>query len=346
MFLEADRGHVVPSGHVTLSSFAQIWLAREEDKSAAGRGLAPSTLSFYRQVFANYVSPLIGSRPLPELSTHDVEDMMNMLSAQGRSPRTVQAARHAVGRVLRAAKREGLVSNVATDHASQVRRSLSDDDGPISKALEPGEIRRLFEAAAGTTWEPLLATLALLGLRRGEALGLSWSDLDLDAAVVTVRRSLSRIRVGNKSELVLAPTKTRNSRRPLPLPPVLVSLLRAWRSEQARQRLRAGSHWSGKWAGEELLFTTPLGTPVDPDNLRHALERLGKEAGIGHVHPHQLRHSVASVLIAHGHTPPEVARVLGHSSPSVTLQYYGHAFDRATVRAVDTVADAIAGAEA
>jgi integrase len=71
------------------------------------------------------------------------------------------------------------------------------------------------------------------------------------------------------------------------------------------------------------------------------MDRLGREAGIGHVHPHQLRHSVASVLIAHGHTALEVARVLGHSSPAVTLAYYAHAFDRAAVRAVETLADAI-----
>jgi integrase len=69
------------------------------------------------------------------------------------------------------------------------------------------------------------------------------------------------------------------------------------------------------------------------------LERLGRQAGIGPVHPHQLRHSVASILIAHGHTGPEVARILGHSSPAVTLAYYSHAFDRATIRGVQTVAD-------
>jgi integrase len=231
-----------------------------------------------------------------------------------------------------------------TADASQVRRTLADDDeGPVSKALEPDQIRRLFEVAAGSQWEPLLATLALLGVRCGEALGLSWSDVDLDTGIVTIRRSLSRVKVEGKTRLVLAPTKTRSSRRPLPLPLVLVSLLRSWRSDQARQRLRAGKHWGGGWARENLVFTTSLGTPLDPDNLRHALDRLGREAGIGHVHPHQLRHSVASVLIAHGHTPPEVARVLGHSSPSVTMSYYAHAFDRATVRAVETVADAIAG---
>ena len=346
MFEAADKGHVVPSGHVTVASYAELWLARESAKSAAGRGLAPSTLTFYEQVFEYYVTPVIGSKPLPDLSTLDVEAMMNTLAAKGRSPRTVQAARNALGRLLGAAKRDGLVSEIATNGASQVRRALSDEDGPVSKALEPDQVRLLFDAAAGTSTEPLLAVLALLGLRRGEALGLSWNDIDLDGGVVTIRRSLSRIRVDGKTQLVLAPTKTRSSRRPLPIPPVLISLLRMWRKEQSRMRLKAGELWGSGWVDESLVFTTPLGTPIDPDNLRHALERLGRKAGIGHVHPHQLRHSVASVLIASGHTPPEVAKVMGHSSPSVTLTFYTHAFDRAAVRAVETVADAMVGVPA
>lgn len=341
MLAAAHSGHVVPSGHTTLSGYVEHWLAREDAKSAAGRGLAASTVDFYRQILGYYVTPLLGSRPLPDLTLDDVEAMMNTLTARGRSPRTVQAARNALGRILGAARRDGLVAQVVTADASQVRRLLADDErGPISKALEPDQVVRLFRAAAGTSWEPLLAMLALLGLRRGEALAMSWSDVDFDAGTVTVRRSLSRVRVDGVSRLVLAPTKTRSSRRHLPLPPVLASMLKSWRTQQARLRLRAGPHWGAPWAEEDLIFTTPLGTPVDPDNLRHALDRLGREAGIGHVHPHQLRHSVASLLIAEGHTAPEVAKVMGHSSPSVTMAFYAHAFELAAVRAMDTVCQA------
>jgi integrase len=339
---EARKGLLVPSGHLTVKDYSELWLQRESEKTSAGRGLAPSTLGFYRQIFDLYVNPTLGSRPLPALLVEDVERMMTTLSRLGKSPRTVQAARNALGRLLGSARRDGLVAEVVTTHASQVRRTLADDAGPTSKALQPEEVRKLFEVAAATQWEPLLATLALLGLRRGEALGLSWADVDLDAGVLTVRRSLSRVATDGKTRLVISPTKTKGSRRPLPIPPILVDLLRTWRIEQTRQRLQIGENWGLTWVDECLVFTTPLGTPIDPDNLRHALERLGREAGIGHVHPHQLRHSVASVLIASGHTPPEVARVLGHSSPAVTLTYYARAFDRAVIRAVETVAGAIA----
>lgn len=337
---DADSGHVVPSGHQTIASYADAWLAREEVKSKAGRGLAGSTVQFYRQVFAYYVTPKVGSRPLPDLTLADVEMMMDSLTVDGRSARTVQAARNALGRLLRSALRDGLVSKVVTDGASRVRRSVTDDIDPTSKALEPDAARALLEAAEGTRWEAPIVTLAFLGLRRGEALGVAWSDLDLDAGVVTIRRSLSRVRSSTGSTLVLSPTKTKGSVRVLPVPPPVVAVLRRWHTEQAEERLRCGGDWgNGGWETADLIFTTPIGTPVDPDSFRHALDRLGRKCGIGHVYPHQLRHTVASMLIAGQFTPPEVCKVLGHSNPSVTLSVYAHAFDRAAVKAIDTVAE-------
>src|SRR5579871_1919902 len=158
------------------------------------------------------------------------------------------------------------------------------------------------------------------------------AEEDFDSALIKVRRSLSRVRREDRTRLELGPTKTKGSRRQLHLPDLLANLLRSWRAEQNRQRLRVGQHWAAGWADEDLVFTTPLGTPVDPDNLRHALSRLSREAGIGHIHPHQLGHSMASILIASGHTPPEVSRLLGHSNPTVTLTFYAHAFEEAQVQ--------------
>ena len=266
--------------------------------------------------------------------------MIDALFRDGRSPRTVQAARNALSMLLKAARREGLISRVATEQVDPIRSRVSESN-PTEKAREPSQVGSLLEAARGTRWEPLIATLALLGLRRGEALALRWSDIDPDRAEVRIAHSLSRLPMGGRSQLVIGPTKTASSRRLIAIPPVLVNLLRSWRMAQTEERLKFGSHWGGDWREEHLVFTTPMGTPVDPDNLRHALERLGRQAGIGHVHPHQLRHSVASVLIAQGHSAPEVARMLGHSNPSVTMTFYAHAFEEAMVRAGSAMADSV-----
>jgi integrase len=345
MLREAEAGHTVPSGHQTVASYAALWLDRERAKSDAGRGMAPNTVEFYRQMFAYYVLPSVGTRPLPDLTLGDVEQMMNTLASEGRSSRTVQASRNALGRLLRSARLDGLVSRVVTDGASRVRRSVDDNVDPTSKALQPDEARALFEEAEGTRWEAPIVTLAFLGLRRGEALGLRWSDVDLETGIITIRRSLARVRRDGRSTLVLSPTKTKGSLRPLPIPPPVAAVLRSWRSEQAKERLRCGQGWgNGTWADDDLVFTTPIGTPIDPDNFRHALDRIGKACGIGHVFPHQLRHTVASMLIAGQFTPPEVCKVMGHSNPSVTLSVYAHAFDRAAVKAIGTITDQYAAA--
>lgn len=338
---EAQMGQVHPSGHLTVSRYFDLWLEREQSKAEVGRGKAPATLEFYRQQFRYYVNPQLGSRPLPDVSPADVDRMIDALFRAGRSPRTVQAARNALAMLLKSARREGLVARVVTEQVDRIHARVSDSDS-TSKALEPSQVGCLLDAARGSRWEPLIATLALLGLRRGEALALRWSDVYLDQAEVRISHSLSRLRAGDRSRLVIGPTKTAASRRLIAIPPVLVSLLRSWRIAQGQERLKFGVHWGAEWRDEQLVFTTPMGTPVDPDNLRHALERLGRQAGIGHVHPHQLRHSVASVLIAQGHSAPEVARMLGHANPSVTMTFYAHAFEDAMVRAGSAMADSIA----
>jgi integrase len=336
---ECESGHQVPSGHLTVARYAASWVAREQEAAEAGLGRAPNTVEHYRQVFANYVNPYVGSRPLPELAVADVDRMLDALTKRGLSRRTIEAARNALGMLLKEARREGLVARLATQDARMPRRRGDDRKDPRRKALDPEQIRALFVAADGTRWSPILATLAYLGLRRGEALGLRWSDVNFEASTVTIGGALVRERTGSTSRLVLGATKTAGSERTLALPAGLAAVLRAWRVEQHRERLACGEGWGdGGWLGHDLLFTTPIGTPVDPDNLRHALARLGKAAGVGNVYPYRLRHSFASFAIEDGHTAPEVADLMGHGSPATTLAFYAHAFTASKAKAIESVA--------
>lgn len=266
--------------------------------------------------------------------------MMDQLDTEGRSPRTIQASRNALGRLLGKAKQDGLVAMLATSGVSNIRRT-PDEYKPSDKALEPQAIGRVLEAAS-ERWRALLMTLAFLGLRRGEALGLRWRDIDLDDGLINIERSLSRVSTGGRSALTLNATKTKGSRRVLHPPAELLEELTVWQEIQDAERLAAGEHWGGgEWAEIDLVFTAKTGLPIDPDNLRHALSRIGRRAGVGHIHPHQFRHSVASLLISEGYTPPEVSKILGHSSPSMTLDYYAHAFEQASVNAAGAMATAI-----
>jgi integrase len=331
---------VVAAGRITVEVYVERWLARHADQVRRGRSIRPATLEFYKTVLRAYCLPHVGSRPLPKLTVADVETMTDALHDAGLAVRTQRAARQALGRVLDAARRDGLVAGNVVRDASELRAESTD---PSVQAIEPDRLARLLDAARDTRWEPILAVSTLLGLRRGEVLALSWDDLDLDPdtepPTLTVRRGLTRQR-SPRSQLVLHEPKTRNSKRVLGLPAVLVEILGRWRIEQAREALAAGPSWGAPhWRDETLIFTTPTGEPVSPDTWARALSQLGAAAGIGHVRSHQLRHSAASMMIEAGLPVSAVSETLGHANSAITLTVYAHAFERAKVVATSAVAE-------
>ena len=114
--------------------------------------------------------------------------------------------------------------------------------------------------------------------------------------------------------------KTPKSRRTLALTPEIVARLREHRAHQAEARIGAGE----LWREHGLVFTSEVGTPVDPDNFSHAFARLCESAGLGHWHPHELRHSGASLMLAQGTPLHVVSEVLGRASIAITKDVYGH----------------------
>jgi integrase len=118
----------------------------------------------------------------------------------------------------------------------------------------------------------------------------------------------------------LSELKTRRSRRVLYLTPGICEALEAHATAQQHERMVAGS----LWRDHDLIFTSAVGTPIDPDNFTKQFVHLCKVAGLGHWHPHEARHSAASVMLAQGVPLEVVSEVLGHSSIYITKDVYGH----------------------
>lgn len=152
--------------------------------------------------------------------------------------------------------------------------------------------------------------------RQGEALGLRWDDVDLDAGTLTIRKSLQRV----DGELQLVEPKTAKSRRTVALPDVAVSALRAHRVRQIEERLLAGSRWNDTG----LVFTTTIGTGLDGRNVTRQFQKLLEDARLPRQRFHDLRHTCASLLLAQGVHPRVVMETLGHSQVRLTMDTYSH----------------------
>jgi len=172
------------------------------------------------------------------------------------------------------------------------------------------------------------------GLRRGEALGLQWSDVDLTNGLLRVRGTLARV----AGELVVTDTKTARSRRTIPLSAPALATLRSLKARQAAERLRAGNQWHSTG----YVFTTELGEPSDPRNALRALTEAAKAAGLADVTLHTLRHSAASMMLTHGVPLTVVSQVLGHAGIAITADTYGHVSPDVSRSAMDVLATALA----
>jgi integrase len=177
----------------------------------------------------------------------------------------------------------------------------------------------IIEAAEGTTTYLPFAILAMTGLRRGEVLALRWTDVDLDAGELHVRRALSIV----NGEPVFAEPKTERAQRAVPVTTTLGRILRSARAEQDARRLRLGQDWRDLG----LVVTIYDGSPMRPEVVTHAFERLTKRLGVD-LRLHDLRHAYASELLSRGVSILAVSRILGHASVAFTGDRYGHMMAR------------------
>jgi integrase len=301
----------------------------------------PYTRSSYRKELDLYVFPYVGRIELAKLTADDVDNLDRTLAAKGYSLTVRRKARGVLGRVVRHAVRKRRLTYDVTRNADPLAR---DDRDRTKGTLQPEQIRALLTAARGTEWEAAVVLLGLLGLRRGEVLGLSWEAVDLADSTLTVARSLVTLGEGVPS---LGMPKTHGSRRNLNLSPATVGVLRAHRARQNEYAVAAGPDWSGTFTDEAgqpvaLVFTDEAGRPLPGHRLKDAVSRLARAAMIEtRVTPHVLRHSAASLMIAEGMDVAAVAAVLGHASPAVTTSIYAHALRRTKARATAVIADAV-----
>ncbi len=320
----------------TVGNYADYWLSY-----VVPAKLRPTTLARYRCLIDRYVVPAIGKKRLAALSSAEVRLMLAKTAATrtpGRpgqdeaarpsvSSRTVQQTHAVLRSMLSHAMREELISrNVAR---------LVQPPAPDRTEIQPwteDEARVFLAASRGHRLHALFVVALALGLRRGEVLGLRWSDVDFVTGQLRVWQTLQRVR---GEGVVFGPPKSRRSRRVLTMPAVVRSALLRHRAQQQTEKS------SGEWVETGLVFPTSTGRHLEPRNLNTAFGRLLVRSGVRAIRFHDLRHTCATLLLARGVSARVVMDILGHSQIAVTMNTYAHVIPAMQQQAAGQMDDAL-----
>lgn len=315
--VRVSRNEYVPPAAIPLFEVvAAQWLAEKADRH-------PATQLECRNVL-RHLSPL-NQRRLDQINVVVIEKLRDDLLAAGvLQPGSIARVMGSLAAIFKSAQRRGLVSTNPAALAMRPRnpvREVSDaNEAETGAALRPDEvlssieIGKLLDAAEPGLWKTYIATAAATGLRSEEINALQWGDVELDAGKLYVRRSLSWTRNEEQTDIIKPrfwPTKTRSGNRTLPLAPELISLLKVWKLACPP-------------SAQDLVFTES-GEPLRRSRiLAGGVYPACRRAGLRRANVKTLRHSYASALLARGCPLTQVAHLMGHSSPMITLKTYSH----------------------
>ncbi|MBO0777338.1 MAG: site-specific integrase [Ktedonobacteraceae bacterium] len=196
------------------------------------------------------------------------------------------------------------------------------------------QAQQLMRVARGHPLECLITLAITTGMRKGELLGLRWSDIDLEHRTLQVKRTATYVAVdGGKTRYIETEPKTQSSKRAITLPPFVVDLLHTHRARQLQARRKAGICWKD----QDLVFTTAQGNHYCDSLLRNQYARLLRDAMLPRVRFHDLRHSAATILLSLGVNIKVIQELLGHSHIETTLGVYSHVIPGIQQEAMNTL---------
>jgi integrase len=304
---DAAKGIYFDDENQTVAQYMDRWL----EDSARG-DLGHRAYHNYKLQIRRHISPAFGRLKLSKLTAAHIQSLYAAKLRDGLKPSSVRYIHAVLHRALEQAVRFNLIpfNPAARVDPPKIRQ---EEITP----LDAEQARKFLHAARGDRFEALYVLSLTTGLRMGEALGLRWSDVDLDAGTLRVNRQVQRMRGGGG--LVFSEPKNA-SRRTLELPQRAVEALRSHRKKQAEEKLRTADY-----ADSGLVFATGKGTPIDAQNIiNRFFKPLLKRAELPDIRWHDLRHTYATLLLARGTHPTYVQKSLGHASVQLTLDRYSH----------------------
>jgi len=298
--------------------------------------LRPTTHASYTMLAKQHIVPRLGNLPLQKLSAGAINSLYAHLAEHGRvhgegalsasSVRRVHAVLH---RACRDAVRWGRLTVNPVDAADPPK--VSAEHSEKLPAWSGEQLGAFLRHVADDRLFALWRLLAMTGMRRGEALGLKWDDLDMETGTVTIRRSWIPVNgIPQMSE-----PKTKRGRRTIALDPVTFEALKAHAARQADEQ----ADWEEAWVNSNFVFTRENGEPLHPWKVSKTFRDHFKAAALPAIPLHGLRHSYATLALSSGVNPRIVSARLGHSTVALTLDVYSHVLPQQDRDAAEAIAD-------
>lgn len=321
---ERQRTGMLAVDTLTVGDFLDAWLAGK-------RRLRATTVRNYSGHIHRYLHPALGQLRLADLSPHHVDQLYaDLLSGRyvGATASTVHHVHRTLRSALNSAVKRRLISWNPAEHVD-----LPEHRKARGAVWEPTQVGRFLDSSADHRLYALFHLIAFTGMRRGEAMGLHWADVNLDAQLLVVQWQVTDAGKGPQ----LGAPKTDSGSRVVPVDGFTVDVLRRHRDLQRRER----EAWGNSWEDLGLVFTKPNGGILRPDAVTVLFTRLVAQAGVPRIRLHDLRHTHASLALAAGVDIKVVSSRLGHSTTTITADLYTHVSSAVARRAADAIASEI-----
>lgn len=330
-----NDGLKVDIDDVTLGVLMRIWLF--EVKKVSDK-LKPSSFEKYEGIFRIYVEngPL-NCIKIKNIKSIQIQRYYNQLYSKGKSKSIIHNLNKLMKQFFFYAVDEGYL----TKNPCSGKRIVIPGEGAIKAEVEhfnDDEIKALLDSIRDSSYKEFITICLGTGMRRGEALALTWNDVDLDNNTIDINKSLGKVYLfdsdGNKTrKQIIQSPKTTSSNREIPFPKSLNSVFKDIKIKQKRNKIRCGECYQDS----NYVFTTQIGTHIDVTNLSHAWDRILKKAELPHKKFHALRHTYATKLFENKVELKTASKLLGHSSIEMTADIYTHVIPKQKIDAVEKI---------
>lgn len=304
---ERERGTLLAPDTTTVSELLREYIRTEVPKT-----VRPENRQLYEVIVNRHLIPAFGEVRVRDLSVQHVERLLSELTEAGKSPSLVTKVRMRLSSALRMAMRYGIANRNVAEAAKPPKITTKP-----ARVWTPDEVSRFLDTARGHRLWPLWLLMVETGARQSELLGLTWDDVDLNAATIRLGRQVVRLLKG--VPIIKQGGKSKAAGRTVRITPGTVEELRAYRRVWLENRLANGSDWNS----DGLVFTNADGGLVSANNLRRRdFDALTTEAAVPVIGMHEIRKTSVTLAIAAGASPKAVASRVGHADVRTTLDVY------------------------